>query len=85
MRPDALRPATKKAAQATAHKLKTRLSKGEKRDRKRVAELAAVYGRRTRSSHTGRHLVPSEDGSKPPAPEAKAKWLTASVVEEPSR
>ena len=29
MRPDALRPATKKAAQATAHKLKTRLSKGK--------------------------------------------------------
>lgn len=41
MRPDALRRATAKAA--AAHKLKTRLSKGEKRDRKRMAELAVVY------------------------------------------
>jgi hypothetical protein len=43
MRPDALRPATKKAAAASTHKLKTRLSRGEKKDRKRMAELAVVY------------------------------------------
>ena len=43
MRPDALRPGTKKAAAAGKHKLKTRLSKGEKKDRKRMAELAVVY------------------------------------------
>ena len=42
MRPDALRPATKKAA-SKAKKLKTRLSRGEKRDRKRIAETAVVY------------------------------------------
>ncbi len=82
MRPDALRPATKKAAQATAHKLKTRLSKGEKRDRKRVAELAAVYDVAPVVRTPADILCPSEDGSKPPAPEAKAKWLTASVVED---
>ena len=41
MRPEALRAATARAA--TSRKLSTRLSKGEKRDRKRMAEVAAVY------------------------------------------
>ena len=41
MRPDALRAVT--ARSARSRKLSTRLSKGEKRDRKRMAEVAAVY------------------------------------------
>jgi len=43
MRPGELREATRKAAEATSHKLKTRLTRGEKKDRKRMAELAVVY------------------------------------------
>jgi len=43
MRPDALRPATAKAAAAATNKLECRLSKGEKRNRKRLAEVGAVY------------------------------------------
>jgi len=44
MVPDALRPATKKAAQKKGrNKLATRLASGEKRNRKRMAEVAAVY------------------------------------------
>src|SRR5680860_1263292 len=43
MRPDALRPATAKAANQATAKLATRLSKGEKRNRKRMAEVGAVY------------------------------------------
>jgi hypothetical protein len=43
MRPDALRPATAKAAQESSPKLGSRLSKGEKRNRKRMAEVGAVY------------------------------------------
>src|SRR5664279_2611146 len=43
MRPDALRPATAKAAAKATGKLATRLSKGEKRNRKRLAELGVVY------------------------------------------
>src|SRR5680860_1208220 len=43
MRPDALRPATAKAAGHATAKLATRLSKGEKRNRKRMAEVGAVY------------------------------------------
>lgn len=42
MRPDALRPATAKAA-SQATKLQTRLSKGEQRNRKRIATVGAVY------------------------------------------
>lgn len=42
MRPDSLRECTKKNAQKSK-KLKTRLSQGEKKDRKRMAQVAAVY------------------------------------------
>jgi hypothetical protein len=38
-----LRPATQAAAEATAPKLHTRKTKGEKRHRKRMAQVAAVY------------------------------------------
>jgi hypothetical protein len=41
MRPDGLRASTAKAA--AGQKLTGRLSKGEKRNRKRMAEVAAVY------------------------------------------
>ena len=43
MRPDSLREQTAKAAAAATNKLATRLSKGEKRNRKRMAEVGAVY------------------------------------------
>jgi hypothetical protein len=43
MLPEALRPATAKAAAAAEGKLLTRLSPGEKHGRKRMAELACVY------------------------------------------
>ncbi|MCP3674060.1 MAG: ISKra4 family transposase, partial [Gammaproteobacteria bacterium] len=42
MRPDSLRECTKKNAQKT-NKLASRLSQGEKKDRKRMAQVAAVY------------------------------------------
>lgn len=43
MVPDDLRPATKKAALHKVRKLNTRLTSGEKRNRKRMAEVAAIY------------------------------------------
>lgn len=43
MRPDGLRDATRRAAASGTHKLQKRLSKGEKKNRKRMAEVAAVY------------------------------------------
>ena len=81
MRPDALRAATMRAARQDKHKLKSRLSKGEQRNSKRMAELAVVYDAtpvpRTPSDVFSR----SDDGKKAPAPVATGKWLTASVVE----
>jgi hypothetical protein len=43
MRQQDLREATRKAAEASKRKLKTRLSRGEKRNRKRMATVASVY------------------------------------------
>jgi hypothetical protein len=43
MRHDGLRAATKKAAENQNKKLQTRLSQGEKRNRKRMAQVSTVY------------------------------------------
>jgi hypothetical protein len=43
MRPDSLREQTAKAAAKATNKMESRLSPGEKRNRKRMAELATVY------------------------------------------
>jgi hypothetical protein len=43
VRMEDLREATRQAAQNSNHKLQKRLTKGEKRNRKRMAEVAAVY------------------------------------------
>lgn len=43
MRLEDLREATRKAAEATPRRMKTRLAPGEKPNRKRMAEVAAVY------------------------------------------
>jgi hypothetical protein len=82
MRPDALRPATAKAAKNTTAKLKTRLSKGEKRNRKRMAEVGAVYDV-TPVVRTPTDIISrGGDTAKTPAPKAANKWLTASVVDD---
>ena len=81
MRPDALRPATMKAARQDKHKLKTRLSKGEQRNSKRMAELAVVYDATPVPRTASDVFARSDDAKKAPAPVATGKWLTASVVE----
>ena len=84
MRPDALRPATAAAAAKTAPKLATRLSKGEKRNRKRMAEVGAVYDT-TPAPRTPADILPATDAERAnavPGPAAKNKWLVASVVED---
>ncbi len=82
MRPDALRPATAKAAAAATNKLTCRLSKGEKRNRKRLAEVGAVYDL-TPVARTPCDVLASKAGeTPPPAPKASAKWVTASVVDD---
>ena len=43
MRPDGLRECTQKSAKGSKKKLQTRLSLGEKKDRKRMAQVTAIY------------------------------------------
>ncbi|MGB8380717.1 MAG: ISKra4 family transposase, partial [Dermatophilaceae bacterium] len=82
MRSDALRPATAKAAAKATGKLKTRLSKGEKRNRKRMAEVGAVYDVTPEVRNPTDIIGSDPNAGKPPAPTAKNKWLTASVVDD---
>lgn len=78
MRQDDLRPATKKAAQSKEHKKETRLSKGEKRNRKRMATVASVYNIspfiRTPESIMDKTKVPA--GTVVPRPEYKRVWAS---------
>lgn len=84
MRPQALREATARKAAAARRKLATRLSRGEKANRKRMAEVVAVY-----------HCTPvpraADDviavpGARPDGrrrgPVAAGKWLCASVADD---
>jgi hypothetical protein len=87
MRPDALREATAKAA--TSQKLSTRLSKGEKRNRKRMAEVGAVYQVIPAPRTPGDIIalataVPGDTdatAAKAAGPKTVGKWLTASVTD----
>lgn len=88
MRPEALRPATAHAAAGSTPKLTTRLSKGEKRNRKRIAEVGAVYDiepvARTPADILARTTTTNSGGANtdPEAPVAVNKWLTASVTDD---
>lgn len=82
MRPDQLSGPTRKHAASKPHKLDKRLSKGEKKDRKRMAQVAAVYT-------VKRHVRSAEDIVKPlrhvrdvnvkPAPKPRNKRVWASI------
>ena len=80
MRPGSLRPATATAAQNANTKLSARLSKGEKRNRKRMATVGAVY-HATPVPRSAEQIF-SADNHTTPAPKAKGKWLTASVARD---
>jgi hypothetical protein len=79
MRPDALRAATAQAAARASPKLKTRLSRGEKRNRKRIAEVGAVY-EIAPAVRTAADVLSSDQETATPPPRAKGKWLMASVA-----
>ena len=94
MLPEELRPVTAKDDGAAQGKLATRLSPGEKNGRKRMAELACVYDaapvprtpgdvistpaqkRRKNQAQAGK----PKGKQKPREPQARGKWLTASVT-----
>jgi hypothetical protein len=82
MRPDGLREATAKAA--VGQKLAARRSKGEKRHRKRMCEVAAVFDV-TGKPRTIADILPEDpDAAKTatPAPVTSGKWLHASVTDD---
>ena len=82
MRPDALRAATADAAAKATKKLQTRLSKGEKRNRKRMAEVGAVYDA-TPVARTPADILPADNARDVVhAPAATNKWLVASVTKD---
>jgi hypothetical protein len=72
MRKEDLREATKRAGERDGHKLKTRLSQGEKRDRKRMATVAAVYSieRRVRTPES---IMSVEVQKKEEVPKVRAR------------
>ncbi|MFO0740239.1 MAG: ISKra4 family transposase [Labilithrix sp.] len=87
MRREHLRPETRKAAETTPRRLQTRLTKGEKRHRKWMAQVAAVY---TVAPHVRTlqdlltELRPVRDAAKErqrPRPTNKLVW--ASLEKEP--
>src|SRR5664279_4815245 len=87
MRPEALREPTRAQAQNASGKLKTRLSKGEKTNRKRMAEIVTVY-ELTPEPRTTADILPDPDSPPPAAatrrPKAQNKWLKASVTDDAS-
>jgi hypothetical protein len=87
MRPGALRAATAKAA-ARLGKMRTRLSAGEKPNRKRMACLAAVYDAEPAERRPHDVIAPpgGRHGTRTPrpGPKALAKWLAGSVRNDPA-
>ena len=84
MRPDALRKATAAAAAVANPKLATRLSKGEKRNRKRMAEVGTVYDA-TPAARSPADILPTTEHERTntsPGPVTRNKWLVASVVDD---
>ena len=89
MRPEGLRPATRKAAAAKDRGrgvFRTRLASGEKPCRKRMATLACVYDAAPASRRP--HDVIAVPGGRSGerrvrcGPHAEAKWLTGSVARD---
>lgn len=85
MRTQDLREQTRKAAKARKHKMGTRLSKGEKKNAKRMATVAAVY---TIAPFVRKpeDLVPENNivraGPPPPRPEHKRVWASLEKTPE---
>lgn len=87
MRKEDLRPATRKASEVRKHKLDKRLCKGEKRNAKRMATVAAVY---TIAPHVRDAAAiasdldgePQAEQPKRPKPEHKRVWASLAKTPE---
>ena len=86
MRRSDLRPRTRKAAEKKRHKLESRLTKGEKRNAKRMATVVAVYTTApfVRTPHQiVRRLAPQNEPAPAERPRPENKRVWASLVKEP--
>lgn len=87
MRPEALRPATAKAAARATRTFRTRLAAGQKSCRKRMATLGALYDAEPapRRPHDVIALPGGRTGERRPrpGPRASGKWLCGSVINDP--
>jgi hypothetical protein len=75
--PASQRPRSARAARRSAPKQDGRLSQGEVRTRKRMAETGAVFDLTPVPRSAAGILAP---GPRPPGPKAARKWVTASVA-----
>jgi len=82
MRSEGLRAATRAKAEASNNKLQTRLSKGEKSNRKRMAEVGAVYSVTPVARTADDVMAHGDTEAATEAPKANHKWVTASVVDD---
>ncbi|MET7354379.1 ISKra4 family transposase, partial [Streptomyces mirabilis] len=89
MRPEALREATRRAAEKAASGHRGRLAPGEKPNRKRMATVACIFDTRPapRRPHDVIHPPGGRSGERParPGPKAENKWCTASLVRSPEQ
>ena len=87
MRHESLREATRKAAEKEQHKLQNRLTAGEKKDRKRMAQVASVYtiAPHVRTAEEIAGLTPVLVGQKKQRPRPEDKRVWASVEREPEQ
>ncbi len=81
MRQADLRPATRKAAKSSKHKKQTRLSRGEKGNRKRMATVASVYDIEPHIRSADSIIRNKKEHSQTPRPRNKRIW--ASVEKSP--
>jgi len=77
VRPGQLRPRAARLARKSVPKQDGRLSRGEVRTRRRMAEVGAVFDLTPVARTAEMVLAP---GPRPPGPKAAHKWLTASVA-----
>ncbi len=85
MRHDSLREPTRQAAAKQKHKLRGRLTKGEKRNRKRMATVASVYtiAPDVRTASTIVEHLRGKDSKRRERPKPASKRVWASVMKKP--
>ncbi len=80
--PGSLRPHAARKAARSVPKQDGRLSRGEVRTRKRMAEAGSVFGI-TPAARTASDVIrPPGSGPAPPGPGVTGKWVTASVADD---